>query len=507
MASQGEKLNKFSPESLDSFHKDTEWHDYVSLVRDPVKDSITFLQEAIRRLYDLTNGHPYFTKALCSQVYELAVETKDAEISEAEVTESARRLLRSLDTNAFAHYWRDGIRGDSKNREIVAARRCRLLVSWARSRRLSSRTTIENIVANDRLNMHVDDVTRDLTDFCRRGVFYEDEEEYLPNVEIFGDWLRELGFSQLTSSELADEFADIQRQEEDNAYIESDEVQRLISSWRLYQGGEITSDRVRSWINQVGSNVERRMLFKLLANLRFVTELEAREMFLIAFASISQRFSGAITRTKSDRTRDVFVTFVDESAKSGSYFAGVYARSNKIYAANVVSPDQLEKRLAALGVDDQAGVVVVDDLIGTGGTLIHNLQRNKSLFQSVGIGDRFPLSVVVLCATKEGGTRVRRYLKDEFVDGDLEICETLDDAYFAFGAGTGFWDSQEEKDKARTLVTEIGARIQKRNPLGYQGQGLLISFWRNCPNNSLPILHGYGRGPDSWTPLFPRESF
>ena len=46
--------------------------------------------------------------------------------------------------------------------------------------------------------------------------------------------------------------------------------------------------------------------------------------------------------------------------------------------------------------------------------------------------------------------------------------------------------------------------FDKRRPLGYRGQGLLLTFSRNCPNNSLPILYGTGKGTARWTPLFPR---
>ena len=60
MSSQGEKLNKFDRESLDSFDQKTEWSDFVSLVRDPVIGSLVFHDRALRKLYELTDGHPYF---------------------------------------------------------------------------------------------------------------------------------------------------------------------------------------------------------------------------------------------------------------------------------------------------------------------------------------------------------------------------------------------------------------------------------------------------------------
>ena len=80
----------------------------------------------------------------------------------------------------------------------------------------------------------------------------------------------------------------------------------------------------------------------------------------------------------------------------------------------------------------------------------------------------------------------------------------LEERHYAFSEGVGFWDSQSEKDKAESMVMDLGAQVDKRRPLGYGGQGLLLTFSRNCPNNSLPILYGHGKSTAEWTPLFPR---
>ena len=91
MSSQGEKLNKFVRESLDSFSQETELADYRDLVKMPVKDTVELHESALRELFLQTNGHPYFTKVLCAEVYESAVESKDAEITEAEIIKASRR--------------------------------------------------------------------------------------------------------------------------------------------------------------------------------------------------------------------------------------------------------------------------------------------------------------------------------------------------------------------------------------------------------------------------------
>ena len=99
---------------------------------------------------------------------------------------------------------------------------------------------------------------------------------------------------------------------------------------------------------------------------------------------------------------------------------------------------------------------------------------------------------------------MRSHLSRTFEDSDLYSYEILDDRHLAFGEASAFWASQSEKERAKTLVVNLGARVDKRNPLGYRDQGLLLTFTRNCPNNSLPILYGNGRGANRWIPLFRR---
>ncbi|MCY4328380.1 MAG: hypothetical protein OXC53_12490, partial [Rhodobacteraceae bacterium] len=143
--------------------------------------------------------------------------------------------------------------------------------------------------------------------------------------------------------------------------------------------------------------------------------------------------------------------------------------------------------------------------LGTGNNMVERLSNLSVGFREAGIGTQIPLSVAVLCGTSSGEATLRAYLEREMVNADIEMCETIGADSFAFSDGLGIWESVEEKNAAKTLARDLGARVQKRNPLGYGEQGLLLTFSRNCPNNSLPILHGNGRGEKSWRAIFPRH--
>ena len=505
MSSQGERLNKFERESLNSFDQETEWSDFISLVRDPVAGPIVFHDRAFRKLYDLTDGHPYFTKVLCLKVYESAVEAKDAEISDTDIEKVGQRLLTSLDINAFAHYWRDGIRGDVAEVEIVSVKRCRALVSWARTVRSGAPPTHDNIEQYLYAPLRADEMGQELDDFCRRGIFKEEDGQYWPTVELFGRWLRNGGFALLVDSHLGDELEEKRRVEEDAAFVKSDEVVQLVNSWPLYQGRKTTEDKVRTWIDQVETPVARRQLFRLLQNLRFVTDSQMEEAFQGAFETIRRsRLPQHVPPSRAHRRSDVLVTALSEFAKSGPHFARLFAMANRIALPNIVAPEKLGTILHDRSENSVEAVVVVDDMVGTGNTLIEELGSHTEVLHQLGIGSTVPLFICVFCATMEGEGRVRRHLKRTFEDSDLVVCEVLDERHYAFGEDLGFWDSQSEKAKAKSMVRDLGVRVDKRRPLGYQDQGLLLTFSRNCPNNSLPILYGSGKGNNQWAPLFPR---
>ena len=506
MSAQGEKLNKFQGESLNSFDLSTEWTDYRSLIENPLRESVTVYETAVRKLFEYTNGHPYFTKVICTTVFERAVRFRDAEVSATEVVKAAEQVITDLDVNAFAHYWRDGIRGGEEEEEIISLKRCRALVAWARATRVGRLTSHDTVVEHLYTGLlPTSDVLPLLEDFVRRDVFRMCGNTYSTTVKLFDEWLREGGFSRLISDQLGDELADARQKREDEAYVQATEIVELVERWDLYQGRQITTDDVRAWLDQVDSNQQRRLLFKALQNVCFVGEAEVREKWRQAYRRIRDKLPPFTRRARAQRREDILVTYADGPGKSGAYYAGIYAAANEISTACVVEPGKVEQVASAERNEAVRGVVLVDDMVGTGRNLVERLAQWAEAFAAVGVGRTIPLSVVVLYGTPVGEARVREHLEAIGPNAELEVCEVLEPTQFAFGQSTGFWDSEDEKARARALFVEIGARVQRRTPLGYGDQGLLLTFARNCPNNSLPILHATGRGERKWSPIFPRS--
>jgi hypothetical protein len=138
ISAQGDQLNKFIREPLDYFSCNNEWDDFVELVRQhrqPNTIPLNWYDAAPTELFNITNGHPYYTKLLCARVFQNAVADRDSEITVDEVRRAVTDLVEQLDTNAFAHFWKDGIPHGREEAEVIALKRCRVLVAMARTRR------------------------------------------------------------------------------------------------------------------------------------------------------------------------------------------------------------------------------------------------------------------------------------------------------------------------------------------------------------------------------------
>ena len=129
IGAQGDQLNKFVPELLDYFSRGDEWVDYVELVTSPVRKDLNWEDGAISELFNLTNGHPYFTKLLAAKVFSNAVTERDTEIIASDVRHAASGKISELDTNAFAHFWKDGLNCEREKGEVIELKRLRTLVA------------------------------------------------------------------------------------------------------------------------------------------------------------------------------------------------------------------------------------------------------------------------------------------------------------------------------------------------------------------------------------------
>lgn len=507
MERQGQKLNNFSRVSLSYYDRAKEWHDFRSMITTPTKGVVNWHEDAIGEVFAVSNGNPYFAKMICSTVLEAAVTQRDTDVSAAEVQLASATSVPSLGSNSFAHLWQDGIPHEMSAREPEIILRTRVLVALARCYRRGLPPTVSSIFDNratTELTEH--ETSAVLNDFVRREVLGESGGLFSFSLPIFESWLVDVGASQLAASSLTAELASEAIREEMKAVVRSDEVAKLLSNWTAYRGRHFGSDEVRSWLQQVQSPKDQRLLFEILKKVRIFSAARIREMFEQSF-SLLQPLPEFVIRKRSDRRKNILVSYVDGEGKSGQSYASVFAEANLISGDCIIPPGDFEKKVGrhyAAGNEVDA-LVIVDDFVGTGRSLIANLE--KFLDQAVSaLPEGTPIRVITLLATQEGQRRVLESLqKMAYVNIDFKPCEMTTEKDFAFPESGAGWASTDDYDRAKALCLDIGHRIYKQNPLGYGGAGLLVAFPTNIPNNTLPILHSPARiGGLPWAPLFER---
>jgi hypothetical protein len=507
MSAQGDQLNKFTSEQLDYFNRTDEWLDYLDLVRKPVENLVNWDDSAVATIFGITNGHPYYTKLLCATAFQSAVAERDADLTAADVHVGAKRLVAGLDSNAFAHLWKDGISdADVQKAEVVELNRRRTLCASSRALRTSSILTPESVFAcTAGLKINLSGITFMMHDFARRGIMVEREGGYAIAVPLFEMWLRDHGASKLLSDALAEEYESALQLEEESARVSSAEIADLVSRWDTYRGMPVTDESVRAWLEQIPTNLNQRLLFKILQKVRFVSRVELRSGLKVAHSFLTGFVPPHYSEKKSDRRRDILVTWVDGAGKSGNVLAGLYAEENRIQQKAVIPPESIVSTLSATQEERPiAAIVIVDDLVGTGESLSRNLKAFVEKCRAEINERRIHVLVTAFACTEKGEQKVRETLQGLDVQIDFRVIDPAATQVSAFPQGRGLWSDDEERGRAKELCQRLGSLVHRHSPLGYGDQGLLLVFPDACPNNSLPILHGSAVGKDHWKPLFER---
>lgn len=510
MDRQGQKLNNFSRVNLSYFSRERDWPDFQEMVRRPTASVINWHEDAIAEIFNTSNGNPYFAKIVCANVVQKAVEEKDTDITSDEVKSATDAAISSLGSNSFAHLWQDGIPRPSAEREPDILRRSRVLVATARCGRNGMPITAANVAAS-KISSSVteNEISIVLNDFVTRGVLKEAAGTYEFVLPIFARWLMDVGAQQLISDNLSEELANSALREENAALVRSEEVAALARRWPTYRGQHIGSDDIRSWYQQIDGLRNQRILFTLLQRTKVFSEALVREKVREAYAAIRPSLPVQIMRSLNERRSDIVVTYVDGEGKSGQAYATLYAEENKINVSNIISQVDFARRFAEHESKNGpvAAVVVIDDIAATGESLSANVlnfvDENREVLSKVKI------RVVALAATADGQRLIlSRFAKVQNLDLDFQTCQILGPDSFALPPDKSGFGSEDEWERAKSLCTDLGSKIDKRRPLGFGGLGLLVVFPTNTPNNTLPILRSYSKtgAGTVWRPLFERIS-
>jgi len=194
------------------------------------------------------------------------------------------------------------------------------------------------------------------------------------------------------------------------------------------------------------------------------------------------------------------ISYLDGPGKSGNRLAQLYADENRVHSRMVVERGRLSALIERNGAD-LSSIVFVDDIFGTGRSVDTYL---RTLDEEVGdalVKHAIPCSLVALCGFDTAAQHIEQVTMDLKMTIRVNVCDLLTEADRCFGEQSRVFVDADERERARTLMKDLGRGLVRDNPLGFGDCQALVAFETGCPNNSLPVLWAESK---KWKPLFMR---
>lgn len=502
-----DRLNRMGVLQVDYFDKERYWDDFRELVKRPVQqDSIEFNDEAINTLYETTEGNPFYTKIICRTIYEQACDDRNAYISEDNVKQAI--ATAELNLNSFNHLWKDGIFVDDPAKKDQIETQRRKFLSWfGQINRKKTPVSIQDL--QDMKGLKNEVAVKQIVDsYMNRGVLVriENTEFCRLKPKIFEDWLRDTGSTMMTTSALDESAISELDKKEQEAYVKDTEIVDLCQRRWIFNGSEINEVRVRAWLNQFKNNIQQRLMFRLLQKVNFYNEGRIQQSISNLHRRVQEYIAQkGVGRLVDGRTRrgDILLSSFGTPAKSGPSYARRYANVNKIYGANVAFLNEIPEKLT--NNSQIEAIVFVDDIIGSGLTAITHFDNLNSKHGALLKEKQIKVFVTAICGLDTGVEKVREAIKKAPFAVEVVVSDDLAKSDQCFSDESEVFPSPKDRETAKDIAFQIGKKLEKKNPLGYQDNQLLAVFADNCPNNTLPILRKKSTKNITWMPLFERR--
>jgi hypothetical protein len=292
--------------------------------------------------------------------------------------------------------------------------------------------------------------------------------------------------------------------------------------------GKVQGKDIKTWLNNFAEDIEgvqseRLNSMYLLSKFMYFGNHEVREMLKSLFRDkvkypIIHKFrtsnqdttdENRIKRELNTRIKNSKFLGIGNPSESGIHLLYYFRQENNlpktifINTGDIFSKDENNKMILS---DSQIDTYYfIDDFCGSGTTVVKD-GTSKAVQQIKSLNDSIKIHYISLFATEGGLSKIKEEVPYDSVDGVF----VLDSSYKCFDSASRYYkekypeiDQGFTKDMCILYKKKLKRKNNKfYNPLGFNSSQLLIGFFHNTPNNTLPIFWHAER--DNWAPIFKR---
>lgn len=271
---------------------------------------------------------------------------------------------------------------------------------------------------------------------------------------------------------------------------------KLIRNWDTYRGRFITEDIIENYLQQFDTLQNRRIIFTILENMYFIGGIEEEKLWKKAFQDLQNSLK---KRENTWHRGQIRLSHFGDIGKSSVAMARSFASANKFLKdkRGIIQSNQIKEAY----YDGVSDIVICDDFVGTGQTLLNDLEN----FNEFVLPEQ-RVHVFILSGMADGIDKITNKAYEIYGTDRINIrcLHELSSKLEIFDIKSKVFDSEQEAERALRLLRDVGSRLEPKHPLGYGDCCSLITFQRTIPNNAPPILWKESTGDFNFQPLFPR---
>lgn len=259
-------------------------------------------------------------------------------------------------------------------------------------------------------------------------------------------------------------------------------VKEIVSSWPV----EIEFNNIIKWILQFDTE-DFEIPLRVIKYLNVIGYDDLNNALTVAYSKLERMANEKGTRITNKNT---LFAGIGDGGKSGAMISYNFRLTNELSEENFLDDESIifieEGRIE--------NIVLVDDIVGTGNQAVKEINKLAESVIPLGVKNIFLLTAIGM---KEGIRKVEKetsaFIFSAFEYDSIDSVSSLDSIFYE-----GI--EHEQRSILKERIEYYGKSVSK-SPLGYGGLGLLITFYYNTPNSTLPIIWS---SLNSWIPLFKR---